>query len=316
MQCRVSNLVELVAAVGLIGVGTGACTSEQGNDAGAANTGEQGNGAEAKFDPRDIAGVWTRNPQAFNDNAPPCPECREPRSGYGFGLEVPPFTPEGQKRFDANITGKGFAPDSKEALEDPNLHIGRRRGVPPGLANDPQATCNPDGIPRLLLMTPAPYEIVVTPDRVFQFFEWTWAHREIWTDGRTLPEQLDYVPRWFGYSTGKWEGDTFVVESFGFDERSWIDIFGYPHSDQMRVTERYKLRDKDTLELQITINDPLIYTQPWVSSVKVNKRVAKADLAAGGWSGLQEDVCAPLDEVEVFNKLVRDKAAGLDAEGK
>ena len=266
---------------------------------------------QAPFNPRDISGYWTRNPQTFDRTAPPCAECREPASGYGYGLDVPPFTPEGQKRFDANKTGKGWAPDSPQAKQNPNVHIGRRRGVPPGLANDPQATCNPDGVPRLLLMTPAPYEILVTPERMFQFFEWTWAHREVWTDGRTLPAKLDYVPRWFGYSTGKWEGDTFVVESIGFDERSWVDSFGYPHSDQMRLIERYKLRDKDTLELQLTIIDPVIYTKPWVSEVKVNKRVPKEKMTAGGWGGLMEDVCAPLDEVDVFNKLIRDPAAGI-----
>jgi hypothetical protein len=269
-------------------------------------------GSTEAFDPHAIAGYWTRNPQEFlGRNSPPCPDCREPIGGYGFGLNVPPMTPEGQKRFDANKTGKGFAPDSAQALANPQIHIGRRRGVPPGLANDPQATCNPDGIPRLLLMTPAPYEIVVNQDRVFQFFEWTWAHREVWTDGRILPEKIDYVPRWFGYSVGRWDGNTFVVTSTGFDERSWVDSFGYPHSDQMKLEERYRLRDRDTLELQITLTDPVIYTRPWVSEVKVNKRVPKEKMAAGGWGGLMEDICAPLDEVETFNKLIRDPAAGL-----
>ena len=267
--------------------------------------------SNAPFDHHDISGVWTRNPRTFDKTAPPCPECADDLGGYGFGLDVPPFTPEGQKRFDANKTGKGLAPDSPQALQHPELHIGRRRGVPPGLANDPQATCNPDGIPRLLLMTPAPYEILVTPERIFQFFEWTWAHREVWTDGRKLPEKLDYVPRWFGYSVGRWEGDTFIVDSKGFDDRSWVDSFGYPHSDQMVLREEYKLRDHDTLELKITLTDPVIYTRPWVSSTKVNKRVPKDKLEAGGWSGIVEDICAPLDEVDTFNKLIRDPAAGL-----
>lgn len=152
---------------------------------------------------------------------------------------------------------------------------------------------------------------------MFQFFEWTWAHREIWTDGRTLPEKIDYVPRWFGYSVGAWEGDTFVVRSTGFDERSWVDSFGYPHSDQMKLEERYRLRDRDTMELQITLTDPAIYTRPWVSEVKVNKRVPKEVMGKGtGWPGLMEDICAPLDEVEIFNKLARDPAAAGPAPKK
>jgi hypothetical protein len=268
--------------------------------------------AQASFDHHDISGVWTRNPQTFDKSAPPCPECREPASGYGFSEQVPEFTPEGQKRFDANKTGKGWAPDSPQAKANPQVHIGRRRGVPPGLANDPQATCNPDGIPRLLLMTPAPYEILMTPERMFEFFEWTWAHREVWMDGRKLPEKLDYVPRWFGYSVGKWEGDTFRVESIGFDDRSWVDSFGYPHSDQMKLIEEYKLRDHNTLELKITLIDPVIYKAPWVTT-KVNKRVPKDKLEAGGWSGIVEDICAPVDEVDTFNRLIRDPAAGLPA---
>jgi len=295
------------ASVLVVLTGASVLLAQNGAPRAAATTGAAA--PKAAFDPHDISGYWTRNPQEFHVAA--CPDCRDDIGGYGFGLDVPPMTPEGQKRFEANKTGKGFAPDSKEALANPQLHIGRRRGVPPAFANDPQSTCNPDGIPRLLLMTPAPYEILVTNDRVLQFFEWTWAHREIWADGRALPEKVDYVPRWNGYSVGRWDGNTFVVTSNGFDERSWIDIFGYPHSDQMKLEERYKLRDRDTLELQITLTDPLIYTRPWVSSVKVNRRVPKEKMAAGGWVGLMEDVCAPVDEVDIFNKLARDPAAGL-----
>jgi len=143
-------------------------------------------------------------------------------------------------------------------------------------------------------------EIVQTPHRVLQFFEWAHSWREIWTDGRDLPK--DPEPRWMGYSVGKWEGDTFVVDSTGFDERTWLDHFGTPHSDQMRLQERYKRLDRDNLELTMTLTDPMTFTKPWVSEKKIFKLDPKAEI--------QELFCVPSEE-EAFNKKVRDPAGGV-----
>jgi len=160
-------------------------------------------------------------------------------------------------------------------------------------------------LPRILFF-PRPFEFIQTNGRLLQFFQWHRVLREIWTDGRELPKDpkdLDYLPRWYGYSAGKWEGDTFVVNSFDFDERTWLDQYGYPHSNAMRLQERYRRVDHDTLELKITVDDPKTYTKPWVSETKMFKLEPKYELL--------EEICAPVDEVDEFNKRVRNPAGGV-----
>jgi hypothetical protein len=137
---------------------------------------------------------------------------------------------------------------------------------------------------------------------VVQFFEWHHVYRPIWTDGRELPKDAMDNPRWLGFSVGKWDGDVFVVDSIGFDDRTWLDHFGHPHSDEMRLQERYHRLDRDTLELTLTLNDPKIYTKPWVSDTKTFKLEPAKEM--------QEIFCVPSEE-EAFNKRVRDPAAGV-----
>ena len=93
------------------------------------------------------------------------------------------------------------------------------RAVPRGLGNVPMSTCDPLGMPRNIFLEVSfyPMELVQTPNRVIQFFEWAHSYRVIWTDGRQFPKDPD--PQWMGYSIGQWDGDTFVVKSLGFDER-------------------------------------------------------------------------------------------------
>lgn len=258
------------------------------------------------FNPRDIAGIWSRNPQGFGGGAT-CADCGD----RGFGNDVPPFTPEGQKRFDANKPSYGRALGSADAAAHPEEHIGRRRATPPSNGTDPYQYCNPQGVPRAVLF-PDAMEFLVLPDRVINTFSWEQRFRTIWMDGRKLlkPEEVD-EPRWMGYTVGRWEGDTFVVESVGHDERTWIDHFGYPHSDMMRLEERYRRIRYDTLELQMTITDAKIYTKPWVSQVKRFKLFPKEHFKGvdGGWAGIREDVCAPADD-DLFIKTIRDPAGG------
>ena len=102
----------------------------------------------------------------------------------------------------------------------------------------PGLRCLPDGVPHADLL-PEPFKIIQMPGEVLFLYEVDTIYRQIYTDGRKLPEDPD-VPRWYGYSVGKWDGNTFVVDSFGFDDRSWVDHFGYPHSDQMHLQERYR----------------------------------------------------------------------------
>jgi hypothetical protein len=91
------------------------------------------------------------------------------------------------------------------------------------------------------------------------------TYRQIHMDGRTLPK--DPNPSWMGYSVGRWDGDTLVVESSGFTERAWLDYDGHPHTDALRVTERYRRRDFGHLEVTVAFDDPGAYEKPWTVSV-------------------------------------------------
>ena len=161
------------------------------------------------------------------------------------------------------------------------------------------------------LIFPDPLEMNVLSDKILQQFEWGNGVRTIWTDGRELPKDPD-SPRWWGYSVGKWEGDSFVVTTTGVDERTWVDHYGYPHSADMLLEERYRRISYDVLELNMTITDPKVYTAPWKSETKKFRKLSKEGIkTVEGWSGLMEDICAPADDVEFFNKRIRDPAGGV-----
>jgi hypothetical protein len=111
-------------------------------------------------------------------------------------------------------------------------------------------------------------QIVQTPLKILMMYTFNRIWRVIWVDGRELPK--DPEPRWYGYSVGKWVDDTtLVVETNGLDERTWIDRAGRPHSSDLRVEERFQRVDHDHLEMSVTINDPQMYTKPWVAMNKM-----------------------------------------------
>ena len=148
--------------------------------------------------------------------------------------------------------------------------------APIGLVNDPVHSCNPVGFPRSDLFNLKTMAIVQTPNYVLWLNQFYTVFRTIWTDGRQLPK--DPNPRWYGYSVGKWEDDsTFVVQSVGTDERTWLDNAGNPHSSEMRVEERYHRASQNSLELTVTIDDPKAYTKPWVARDKLPLRLMPPD---------------------------------------
>jgi len=125
-------------------------------------------------------------------------------------------------------------------------------------AEDPATRCLPSGIPRIYA-DPLPLKIVQLPQLIVMLHE-AMSYRQIFLDGRELPQ--DPRPAWMGYSVGRWEGDTLVVTSAGFNERAWLDANGHPLSDAMRLTESFQRLDVGRLELQITIDDPKTYAKP------------------------------------------------------
>jgi hypothetical protein len=130
--------------------------------------------------------------------------------------------------------------------------------------NHPVSRCLPPGVP-LSYTTPVPFKILQTPDLVVMLYEYSNSFRQVFVDGRALP--TDPLPTWVGYSVGRWEGDVFVVETTGFNEKTWLDGVGHPHTEALRVTERYTRQDVGHMNIQITIDDPKAYTKPWTNTI-------------------------------------------------
>lgn len=127
------------------------------------------------------------------------------------------------------------------------------------MRDNPMIKCLPAGVPRLDAYV-HPYKIVQTADLVVILYESQTIFRQIFTDGRSHPK--DPEPSWLGYSVGRWEGDALVVETVGFNGKTWLDGLGHPHSDAMRLTERFRRRDFGHMDIDIIIDDPKAYTKP------------------------------------------------------
>ncbi len=125
---------------------------------------------------------------------------------------------------------------------------------------DPDANCLPQGVPKIEA-APAPWRVVQTPGRIVFLYEAFNLWRQVFLDGRELVP--DPNPTWMGYSTGKWDGDTLVVETRGFNGKAWLDQLGKPSTDALHVTERYRRPDFGHITKQITIDDPKAYSHPW-----------------------------------------------------
>ena len=223
------------------------------------------------FDLHDLSGVWELQRQKI----------------FTLSTETPPMSAWGLAKF--NDTKPGYGP----------------RLIPPAFGNDPIGNCDPSGYPRIIFDPVRPMEIIQLPGRLLQHFQYHDVWRTIWADGRPLPKDLD--PLWNGYAVGKWEGDTFVVDSFGFDDRSWLDHFGDPHSDQMTLQEHFRRVDHDTLQLTMTLTDPKTYTKPWVSETKIWKLNPKIEI--------EQELCVPSEE-QAFNRRQRDVAGGKTDPGR
>jgi hypothetical protein len=219
--------------------------------------------ANLPFNPRDFSGVWMEHGGAFNS----------------LSKNPPPMTPWGQARYNAAKPGIG------------------PRAQP--LGNDPIMICDPIGYPRIAFYNAYPMEFVQTKDRLIQFFDFFYTYRTIWLDGRELPKNAD--PRYYGYAVGHWDGNTLIVDSSGYtNDRTWLDADGHPHSDEMRIEERFTRINHDTIVSTMTLTDLKTYTRPWVSDTKTWKLAAKEPM--------REDVCVPSDE-ERYKEEMRVPAA-------
>jgi hypothetical protein len=136
--------------------------------------------------------------------------------------------------------------------------------------DNPDANCLPIGFMQLHTHS-QPRKMVQTRDDLVIMYEANYGLRQIFTDGRPLPAN-DPQPWWFGYSVGKWEGDTLVVETTGLRDDGWLDVPGSPFTSSAKVTERFRRVTYGRLEIDVTIDDPKAYTRPW--TVRVNQRLA------------------------------------------
>jgi hypothetical protein len=184
------------------------------------------------FDPHDISGIW-KNPGGFD---------------VALGPNRPPMTDWGKEKWSKTRASARRTPLAFGFFDDQKDW------------NDPLFECDPSGYPRNLDYSN--YRFVKLPNEFVEFFERDRIWRDLWTDGRKLPG-AEAKPRWYGYATAHWDGDTLVVESSGYDDRTWVDPYGSIHSDQMRLEERYTRLDQDTLEFSLTLTDPKAYVGAW-----------------------------------------------------
>jgi hypothetical protein len=187
----------------------------------------------------DLSGIW----EVVGDRIMPTDGRVRSKYVYDIAADVPGGAP--------------FLPWAKA------LHEQRQQALGVGA---PTERCLPHGIPDAMLTRTLPFKILqmrgVTLILYEEFNNW----RQIFTDGRPLP--TDPQPAWLGYSVGSWDGETFVVDTTGFNDKSWLDAGGTPHTEALRTTERLRRTDFGHLEITFTFDDPKTFTRPWSTTVK------------------------------------------------
>jgi hypothetical protein len=225
---------------------------------------------------RDLNGVWAGPVQARMNT-------------------TPPMTELGQKLFSAN--------EALGGVSQSKIDI-----VSAGVSNDPSQKCDPSGMPLAVVWNARGMQFIQAPTKLVQLYQYQKTWREIWTDGRALPKNAgsDEVnapdPRYYGYSVGHWQDDyTFVVDTVGIDDRTWVDHVGHPHSNVLKVQEKYTRMDHDNMQNVVTIDDPKIYTKPYVATTVLWHWNPKQEF--------EEQLCIPSD-AQAYMEFIADPAAG------
>jgi hypothetical protein len=187
--------------------------------------------------PHDLSGVWNMHPTA----------AQRKFINSTWSAEGPSMTAWEQARYDQTKPSNGPRTHNLQETDDPVLK-----------------SCLPPGTPRIYLQ-PFPMEIVQTPKETLIIYEYDHTVRRIFTDGR--PHSPDLIPSYMGDSIGHWEGDTFVVDTIGLNDKTWLDRDGHGHSDQLHVIERFHRADQDNMLIDITMDDPKALAKPWVAQI-------------------------------------------------
>jgi hypothetical protein len=202
---------------------------------------------------------------------------------------VSPLTPLGQKLF---------------SLNRPENKFGTAR------SNDPLKTCDPLGFPRNVSFETRGLSFSQMPGRIVILHQYQKVWRDVWMDGRELPTKFDTkdgVPsRWYGYSVGHWDGDyTLVIDTVGSSDESWLDTAGHPHSVDIHVEERYARPDHNHLQMTVTVDDPKIFTKPFVLSTATYRWIPDQDT--------EEQICVPSEGINYTN-IISNPAFGVAAD--
>ena len=249
---------------------------------------------------RDISGIWDATAfdgglQVNGANEYPALLPHE-AAGTELGVEAGAGAEGGRPDETGIVHPLPYTPAGLAALKANKPSGPGVRQVPTILSNDPLGQCDPIGFPRMEFYNLRTIEMVQTANQVIYLNGFYGNWRIIWTDGRELPK--DPEPRWNGYSVGKWVDDyTFVVETVGLNPRTWLDHAGRPHSDQLRVEERFHRVDHDNLELTVTINDSKFYSEPWQGLKNFPLHLLPSDF------DIPELLCSPIDMAEYNRKV-------------
>ena len=178
------------------------------------------------------------------------------------GLSVPGDEGAAFSKYLVNIL-VDFKPEETPLRQEFAEVLRQRRGIDTTLSR-----CLPIGVPADDLL-PGPFKIIQTPGVIVVRNEYENTVRQIYTDGRKAP--ADPEPLWLGYSVGKWEADTLIVDTLGFNDKTWLDGMGHPHSEALHVMERFHRRDFGHMDVQVTVDDPKVYTKPF--SIQFTERL-------------------------------------------
>jgi hypothetical protein len=188
--------------------------------------------------------------------------------------QVEPTPAEEMKRLFGDLSADGALGDTTAAFSKYLINVlldfkPEESPLRPEFANlvrqrskqeSPLTRCLPFGIPGDDVL-PGPFKIIQTADLILVRNEYENTFRQIYMDGRKVP--ADPEPLWLGYSVGKWEGDTLVVDTVGFNDKGWLDGMGHPHSEALHLVERFTRRDFGHMDVRVTIDDPKVYTKPF-----------------------------------------------------
>jgi hypothetical protein len=226
----------------------------------------------------------------------------EPANGPGDGIQaggVKAMPNDGKPEHELPYTPYGLATyKSHKALEG-------KDAVAPAFYNDPRDFCEPIGFPRADHYNLRHTQVLQNDFKIAILYQYAQTWRIIWTDGREVPKEIP-EPRFYGYSAGKWVDDTtLVVQTVGMmpEDRVWLDSTGRPVSDELRVEERWHRVNHDRLELSVTIDDPKMYTRPWVSMDKFPMKLMDPH------TDVMEMYCSP-KELEMYNKRLGNAGSG------